>query len=348
VISIKCQNRKWQNDTLTLLLIEVGSSESHELLNSFWMGPGGSWDPRGVERTPRCGLAAPPKSLHTLRSVFHTENASKSLCADDFRALDLLLESARGAGSKPHATPIGARTTAIHLVNALGGKKVRSRRARDIKLPLAPLSSSHLMTPVPMLPSQVKHLAYYSGAFALSLRRDIEGTLPATERHFLPARRCVLGALPPSWPGANLPNALCAAFKPGGGRGAAANEQRMCPGHHGSGASRHRAAGDLHMSADCARARLSEHVCFGAAVREPVSAPRGPPWALAAPFSTVCPGPIRFLAVCHLAGPATTRHGVIRRRIGGRRAMEMQARSGAGAARGDAVSAAVGFHVHGP
>ena len=87
-------------------------------------------------------------------------------------------------------------------MNALGGKKVRSRRARDIKLPLAPLSSSHLNPPVPMLPSQVKHLAYYSGAFALSLRRDIEGTLPATERHFLPARWCVLGALPPSWPGA--------------------------------------------------------------------------------------------------------------------------------------------------
>ena len=120
-----------QFNTLALLLIEVGSSESHELLNSFWMGPSGSWDPHGVERTPRRGLAAPPKSLHTLRSVFHTDNAPKSLCADDFRALDLLLESARGAGSKPHATPIGARTTAIHLVNALGGKKVRSRRARD-------------------------------------------------------------------------------------------------------------------------------------------------------------------------------------------------------------------------
>jgi hypothetical protein len=191
------------------------------------MGPGGSWDPRGVERTPRCGLAAPPKSLHTLRSVFHTENASKSLCADDFRALDLLLESARGAGSKPHATPIGARTTAIHLVNALGGKKVRSRRARDIKLPLAPLSSSHLMPPVPMLPSQVKHLAYYSGAFALTLRRGIEGTLTATERRFFPARRCFFAALTPSVPTAKLSFALCAAFRTAGGRGDAAGLQGM-------------------------------------------------------------------------------------------------------------------------
>ena len=334
--------------TLPPLTLEVVPSESHELPNSSWMGLSGSGDPHGVGGTRSRALNFGKKSLHTSRSVFHTKIAlrgatfGRSICCWN------VLESARGAGSKSHATPIGARTTAIHLVNALGGKKVRSRRARDIKLPLAPLSSSHLMPPVPMLPSQVKHLAYYSGAFALSLRRGIEGTLPATERHFLPARRCVLGALPPSWPGANLPNALCAAFKPGGGRGAAANEQRMCPGHHGSGASRHRAAGDLHMSADCARARLSEHVCFGAAVREPVSAPRGPPWALAAPFSTVCPGPIRFLAVCHLAGPATTRHGVIRRRIGGRRAMEMQARSGAGAARGGAVRSAVGPHAHDP
>ena len=29
--------------------------------------------------------------------------------------------------------------------------------------------------------------------------------IPATERHFLPARRFVFVALPPSWPGANLP-----------------------------------------------------------------------------------------------------------------------------------------------
>ncbi len=153
--------------------------------------------------------------------------------------------------------------------------------------------------------------------------RGIEGNPPDNVGDVLAGTPGRSGGFPRSGTGAYLPNALCAAFKPGGGHGAAANEQRMCPGHHGSGASRHRAAGDLHMSADCARARLSEHVCFGAAVREPVSAPRGPPWALAAPFSTVCPGPIRFLAVCHLAGPATTRHGVIRRRIGGRRAMEM-------------------------
>ena len=133
----------------------------------------------------------------------------------------------RAWGSKPHATPIGARTTAIHLVNALGGKKVRSRRARDIKLPLAPLSSSHLMPPVPMLPSQVKHLAYYSGAFALTLRRGIEGTLTATERRFFPARRCFFAALTPSVPTAKLSFALCAAFRTAGGRGDAAGLQGM-------------------------------------------------------------------------------------------------------------------------
>ena len=205
----------------------------------------------------------------------------------DFRALDLLPESARGAGSKPHATPIGARTTAIHLVNALGGKKARSRRARGIKLPLAPLSSSHLMTPVPMLPSQVNHSAGSSGDFASVLCMGIGLIIPATERHFLPARRFVFVALPPSWPGANLPNALCAAFRPAGGRGAATNEQRMYPGQHGPGASRHRAALDLRTRANCARVRLFGHVCFGAAAREPVSAPCGPPWALAALFSTV-------------------------------------------------------------
>ena len=119
------------------------------------MGPSGSGDPHGVGGTRSRALSFGKKILHTSRSVFHTKIALRR----DFRALDLLLESARGAGSKSHATPIGARTTAIHLVNALGGKKVRSRRARDIKLPLAPLSSSHLMPPVPMLPSQVKYLA---------------------------------------------------------------------------------------------------------------------------------------------------------------------------------------------
>lgn len=162
------------------------------------------------------------ESLHWER-VSHQNRSPRR----DFRALDLLLESARGAGSKSHATPIGARTTAIHLVNALGGKKVRSRRARDIKLPLAPLSSSHLMTPVPMLPSQVKHLAYYSGAFALTLRRGIEGTLTATERRFFPARRCFFAALTPSVPTAKLSFALCAAFRTAGGRGDAAGLQGM-------------------------------------------------------------------------------------------------------------------------
>jgi len=121
------------------------------------MGPSGSGDPHGVGGTRSRAQSFGKKSLHTSRSVFHTKIAlrgatfGRSICCWN------VLESARGAGSKSHATPIGARTTAIHLVNALGGKKVRSRRARDIKLPLAPLSSSHLMPPVPMLPSQVKH-----------------------------------------------------------------------------------------------------------------------------------------------------------------------------------------------
>jgi hypothetical protein len=77
------------------------------------------------------------KSSHFTQRVSHQNRSPRR----DFRALDLLLESARGAGSKSHVTPIGARTTAIHLVNALGGKKARSRRARDIKLPLAVAAS---------------------------------------------------------------------------------------------------------------------------------------------------------------------------------------------------------------
>ena len=173
---------------------------------------------------PSLAGSFPKKTVFTPHGACFTP---KSLSRRDFRALDLLLESARGAGSKSHATPIGARTTAIHLVNALGGKKVRSRRARDIKLPLAPLSSSHLMPPVPMLPSQVKHLAYYSGAFALTLRRGIEGTLTATERRFFPARRCFFAALTPSVPTAKLSFALCAAFRTAGGRGDAAGLQGM-------------------------------------------------------------------------------------------------------------------------
>jgi hypothetical protein len=213
--------------TLGTTTLEVGSSESHELPNSSWMGPSGSGDPHGVGGTRSRPLGFGKKSLHTSRSVFHTKIAlrgatfGRSICCWN------VLESARGAGSKSHATPIGARTTAIHLVNALGGKKVRSRRARDIKLPLAPLSSSHLMPPVPMLPSQVKHLAYYSGAFALTLRRGIEGTLTATERRFFPARRCFFAALTPSVPTAKLSFALCAAFRTAGGRGDAAGLQGM-------------------------------------------------------------------------------------------------------------------------
>ena len=96
--------------------------------------------------TPRA-RPSPKKSSHLTQRVF----TPKSLSGTDFRALDLVPESALRAGSGPHATPIGARTTAIHLVNALGGKKPRSCCARGIKLPLAPLSSSHLLTLVPML-----------------------------------------------------------------------------------------------------------------------------------------------------------------------------------------------------
>jgi hypothetical protein len=40
--------------TLRSVLIEVVPSESHELLNSFWVGPSGSGDPHGVQGT-RCG-----------------------------------------------------------------------------------------------------------------------------------------------------------------------------------------------------------------------------------------------------------------------------------------------------
>jgi hypothetical protein len=108
---------------------------------------------RGPARPALRALFRKKQSSHLTERVSHQNRSPRR----DFRALDLLPERALRAGSKSHATPIGARTTAIHLVNALGGKKVRSRRARDIKLPLAPLSSSHLMPPVPMLPSQVKH-----------------------------------------------------------------------------------------------------------------------------------------------------------------------------------------------
>ena len=78
-----------------------------------------------------------------------------------------------------------------------------------------------------MLPSQVKHLAYYSGAFALTLRRGIEGTLTATERRFFPARRCFFPALTPSVPTSKLSFALSAAFRTAGGRGDAAGLQGM-------------------------------------------------------------------------------------------------------------------------
>ena len=44
--------------TLAPLLIEGGESESHELPNSFWMGPGGSWDLHGVQRIRRGALGS--------------------------------------------------------------------------------------------------------------------------------------------------------------------------------------------------------------------------------------------------------------------------------------------------
>ena len=122
-------------------------------------------------------------------------------------------------------------------MNALGGKKARSRCARGIQLPLALLSSSHLIDPRPDAASQIKQSAYSSGAFASSLRRGIEGIIKAVERRFLPARRCVVAALPPSLPPAKLVFALCAAFRPAGGRGAAAEAQGMRPGYYGSGLS---------------------------------------------------------------------------------------------------------------
>ena len=76
-----------------------------------------------------------------------------------------------------------------------------------------------------------------------------------------------------------LPFALCAAFRPASSSGAAAEEQGMRHLCHGFGPGRFRAARGLHARAHCAPARLSEHVCFRAAAKEPVSAPRGPPWA---------------------------------------------------------------------
>ena len=172
-------------------------------------------------------------------------------------------------------------------MNALGGKKARSRCARGIQLPLAPLSSSHLIDPRPDAASQIKHSAYSAGAFASSLRRSVEGIIKAVERRFLPARRCVVAALPPSLPPAKLVFALCAAFRPAGGRGAAAEAQGICPGYYGSGLSRQPATRGLHAPAHCARARLSEHVCFRADRKEPVSALHGPPWAPAPLVSTV-------------------------------------------------------------
>jgi hypothetical protein len=53
--------------------LEVGSSESHELPNSSWMGPSGSGDPHGVGGTRSRALGFGKKSLHT--SVFHTQIA---------------------------------------------------------------------------------------------------------------------------------------------------------------------------------------------------------------------------------------------------------------------------------
>ena len=141
--------------------------------------------------------------------------------------------------------------------------------------------------PRPDAASQIKQSAYSSGAFASSLRRGIEGIIKAVERRFLPARRCVVAALPPSLPAAKLVFALCAAFRPAGGRGAAAEEQGMRRGCHGSGLSRQPAARGLHTPANCARSRFFEGSFFHAAAKEPVSALHGPPWAPAPLVSTV-------------------------------------------------------------
>ena len=64
-----------EENTLGTTTLEVGSSESHELPNSSWMGPSGSGDPHGVGGTRSCALSFGKKSLHTSRSVFHTQIA---------------------------------------------------------------------------------------------------------------------------------------------------------------------------------------------------------------------------------------------------------------------------------
>ena len=61
--------------TLRSVTLEVVESESHELLNSSWMGPSGSGDPHGVQGTRCGGLGLEKKSLHTSRIVFHTKIA---------------------------------------------------------------------------------------------------------------------------------------------------------------------------------------------------------------------------------------------------------------------------------
>ena len=49
-MSNQTTRRSWHPPfTLPPLLIEVGASESCELLNSFWMGPSGSQHPNGVQ-----------------------------------------------------------------------------------------------------------------------------------------------------------------------------------------------------------------------------------------------------------------------------------------------------------
>jgi hypothetical protein len=77
--------------TVSSVTLEVVESESHELLNSSWMGPSGSGDPHGVQGTRCGGLGLGKKSLHTSRSVFHTKIAlrgatfGRSICCRSAR-----------------------------------------------------------------------------------------------------------------------------------------------------------------------------------------------------------------------------------------------------------------------
>ena len=60
--------------TVSSLLMEVGESESHELLNSSWMGPSGSQDPHGVQGHHIQAHSSRKRRVHTSRSE-HSHSA---------------------------------------------------------------------------------------------------------------------------------------------------------------------------------------------------------------------------------------------------------------------------------